>query len=218
MISGDNKYTAIECAKRAGILKEGEEKTELVAMDGEDFMKEIGGITKHVDQHTGKEIFKVGSKNAFKKTMFHLKVLARTNPDHKLALVAGLKEMGECVAMTAEGINDATALKQANVGICMGVSGTEVAKDASDIIILDDNFISVFRSVQYGRNIYDNIRKFFQFQMVVNVVCVFIVLISGITLGESPFNVIQLLWINLIMDTLGAIALSTERPHPTELK
>lgn len=100
----------------------------------------------------------------------------------------------------------------------MGISGCEAAKDAADIIILDDNFKSVFKATQYGRNIYDNVRKFIQFQLTVNIACCTMVFLGGATLGESPFNVIQLLWINMIMDTLAAIALATEPPHPTELR
>jgi Ca2+-transporting ATPase len=100
----------------------------------------------------------------------------------------------------------------------MGISGCEVAKEAADIIILDDNFTSIFRAAQWGRSIYDNIRKFIQFQFTVNIVAVSLVFISGATLGSSPLNVIQLLWINMVMDTLAAIALATEPPHPTELK
>jgi Ca2+-transporting ATPase len=99
----------------------------------------------------------------------------------------------------------------------MGISGCEAAKDAADIVILDDNFCSVFRAAQYGRSIFDNIRKFIQFQMTVNIVTVFIVFLGGSTLGVAPFNVIQLLWINIVMDTFAAIALATEPPHPTEL-
>ena len=100
----------------------------------------------------------------------------------------------------------------------MGKSGCEAAKDASDIIILDDNFCSVFRATQWGRNILDNIRKFIQFQLGVNVVCLILVFLGGLSLGNSPFSVTQLLWINMIMDTLAAIALATEPPHPTNLK
>lgn len=100
----------------------------------------------------------------------------------------------------------------------MGISGCEVAKDSSDIIILDDNFNSVFRATQWGRNILDNIRKFIQFQLAVNVVCLVFVLISGATLGNPAFSVIQLLWINMIMDTLAAISLATEPPHTSAMK
>ena len=100
----------------------------------------------------------------------------------------------------------------------MGISGCEVAKDAADIIILDDNFNSVFRATQWGRNILDNIRKFIQFQMTVNVVCIVITFLGGATLGVAPLSVIQLLWVNMIMDTLAAISLATEPPHPNTMK
>ena len=154
----------------------------------------------------------------FKQIAQTLIILARSTPEHKFALIAGLKELGLNIAVTADGINDAKALKHANVGFCMGISGCEVAKDASDIIILDDNFNSVFRAVQWGRNILDNIRKFIQFQLAVNVVCIVIVLLGGATLGNPTFSVVQLLWINMIMDTLAAISLATEPPHPSQLK
>ena len=113
--------------------------------------------------------------------------------------------------MTGKSITDTKALKQANVAFCMG-SGTEIAKEASQIIFLDDNFNSVYKATLWGRNIYDNIRKFLQFQLCVNIVCVAIVFIGGATLGNSPFSIIQLLWINLIMDTLAAIGLASEPP------
>ena len=98
--------------------------------------------------------------------------------------------MNEIVAVTGEGINDCSALKRANVGFCMGISGCEAAKDAADIIILDDNFKSVFKAAQYGRNIFDNVRKFIQYQLTVNIAVCTIVFLGGATLGESPFNVI----------------------------
>lgn len=99
----------------------------------------------------------------------------------------------------------------------MGISGCQAAKEASDMIILDDNFTSVFRAVQWGRNLFDNIRKFIQFQLTINLCIIYIVFISGASTGESPYNVIQLLWVNMIMDTLAALALGTEPPdyeHP----
>jgi Ca2+-transporting ATPase len=108
-------------------------------------------------------------------------------------------------------LNDVKALQQANVAFCMG-SGCEIAKDASDIIFLDDNFNSVFKATLWGRNILENIRKFVQFQLPINIVCVVIVVLGAISYGNSPFSVIQLLWINLIMDTLAAISIATEPP------
>jgi len=113
--------------------------------------------------------------------------------------------------VTGEGLNDLDALKLANVSFCMG-SGAEITKDASHIIFMDDNFNSIFRATLWGRNILDNIRKFLQFQLCINMVCLFIVLLGSATMGNSPFSVIQLPWINLIMDTLAAIAIATEPP------
>jgi Ca2+-transporting ATPase len=100
----------------------------------------------------------------------------------------------------------------------MGKSGCEIAKESADIIILDDNFRSVYRAIQWGKNILDNIRKFIQFQMTVNIVCLAIVLVGSLTLGQCPFSIPQLLWINMIMDALAAISLATEPPHPEGLK
>lgn len=109
------------------------------------------------------------------------------------------------------------ALEEADVGFCMG-SGCSVAKDHADIIFMDDNFSSIFNAVKWGRNIFENCRKFIMFQLTVNISCLFIVLVSCLTIGSSPFTVVQLLWINMVMDVLAAIALATEAPHPTKLR
>jgi Ca2+ transporting ATPase len=159
MISGDNIHTAIACALKAGIMRHGEENKNGTCMNGEDFMRQIDGI-KLLRDKKGNEKWIPSDMSAFKQIAKSLLILARSTPEHKFALIAGLKELGLNIAVTADGINDARALKNANVGFCMGISGCEVAKDASDIIILDDNFNSVFRAVQWGRNIIDNIRKF----------------------------------------------------------
>ena len=217
MISGDNIHTAIACAIKAGIMQEGDENVPMRCMNGEEFRNAIGGV-KLVRDNEGNEKYVVGDKKKFKQIAENLLVLARSTPEDKFALIVGLKDIGSQVAVTADGINDARALATAHVGFCMGISGCEVAKDSSDIIILDDNFNSVFRATQWGRNILDNIRKFIQFQLAVNVVCLIFVFIGGATLGNPPFSVIQLLWINMIMDTLAAISLATEPPHPKTMK
>jgi magnesium-transporting ATPase (P-type) len=213
MISGDNLHTAIACAIQAGIITEEDVREEFRCMTGEQFRKEVGNFS--FDPKTGKYSF---DKVRFKNIADNLLVLARSTYEDKLHLIVGLKQIGSQVAVTADGINDSAALKEANVGFCMGISGCEVAKDASDIIILDDNFNSVFKATLWGRNILDNIRKFIQFQMTVNGVCLVITFLGGATLGTPPFSVIQLLWVNMIMDTLAAISLATEPPNPNNMK
>ena len=150
--------------------------------------------------------------------MDNLIVLARSRPEDKYALVTGLRERGEVVAVTGDGTNDAPALKKADVGFAMGEAGTEVAKNAADIILVKDNFSSIVKAVLWGRNIYDSIRKFIQFQLTVNVVAVVSTLIGAALLKQEILKPIQMLWINLIMDTLASLALATEPPTEELLK
>jgi P-type E1-E2 ATPase len=141
----------------------------------------------------------------------NLKVLARATPLDKEILIRGLKFRNKLVAVTGDGISDVKCLQTANVGLAMG-SGCSVAKEAADIIITDDDFEANIQAVMWGRNIFLNIQRFLQFQVTVNFSCLLTVLIGGMMIGESPFSAVQLLWINLIMDTFAAIALSTEPP------
>ncbi len=142
-----------------------------------------------------------------------MKVLARSSPEDKYLLVTGLIAQGKVVAVTGDGTNDAPALKKADVGFAMGISGTDVAKSACDIVLTDDNFCSVLTAVKYGRNVYDNVRKFLQFQLTVNIVALFIVFAGSVIFADPPLTSVQMLWVNLIMDTFAALALATEPPN-----
>ena len=154
----------------------------------------------------------LGNLEEFKRITKSLKVVTRAQPADKYLLVFGLRKLGNVVAVTGDGTNDAPALSKADVGFSMGKAGTDVAKEASDIILLDDNFSSIVNAVKWGRNIFDCIRKFIQFQLTVNVTACLLVFICGCIGNESPLTAIQMLWVNLIMDSLGSLALATEPP------
>jgi Ca2+-transporting ATPase len=140
-------------------------------------------------------------------------VVARSTPLDKHAVVSALQQRGEVVAVTGDGTNDVAALVQADIGLAMGRSGTELAKEASDIVVLDDDFRSIVAAVSWGRCIFNNVRRFLQFQLTANVVTLFISFTAAVVLHDTPFKAVQLLWVNLIMDSLGALALATGRPH-----
>lgn len=154
----------------------------------------------------------------FKEITDELRVLARSSPEDKYLLATGLKQLKNVVAMTGDGTNDAPALKKADIGFAMGIAGTEVAKEAAGIILLDDNFSSIITAVKYGRNIFDCIRKFLQFQLTVNGVAIVMAFMGAAILKKSPLTPVQMLWINLIMDTLAALALATDPPSEELLK
>ena len=172
---------------------------------------------KQLAEKTGTEKKKVKKdiiKNMenFKKVTERLKVMARSQPLHKYALVLGLKSLKNVVAVTGDGTNDAPALSKSDVGFAM-FAGTDIAKEASDIVIIDNNFSSIVTAIIYGRNIYDNIRKFLQFQLSVNFCACILVFICACVGNETPLTPIQMLWVNLIMDSLGSLALATEPPY-----
>ena len=148
----------------------------------------------------------------FQKITQKLRVMARSQPLHKYALVLGLKSLKNVVAVTGDGTNDAPALSKSDVGFAM-FAGTDIAKEASDIVIIDNNFSSIVTAIIYGRNIYDNIRKFLQFQLSVNFCACILVFICACVGNETPLTPIQMLWVNLIMDSLGSLALATEPPY-----
>ena len=182
---------------------------------------------EQMEKETGKEDIQIKNDTIkepqkFIELITNLKIMARSQPIHKYALVLGLKELGKIVAVTGDGTNDAPALSKSDVGFSM-FAGTDIAKEASDIVIMDNNFSSLVVAIIYGRNIYDNIRKFLQFQLTVNFCACLLVFICACIGNETPLTTIQMLWINLIMDSLGSLALATEPPydellnrHPTE--
>jgi Ca2+-transporting ATPase len=142
-----------------------------------------------------------------------LTVLARARPLDKYRIVKLLQELGEVVAVTGDGTNDAPALKKADVGLAMGIAGTEVAKEASKIVLLDDSFATIVKAVQWGRSLYENIQRFIQFQLTINVSALTIAFLGPFFGVKAPFTVLQLLWINVIMDTFASIALCSEPPR-----
>ncbi|XP_011623884.1 calcium-transporting ATPase 10, plasma membrane-type [Amborella trichopoda] len=192
MVTGDNIQTAKAIALESGILDTGMPCEPPYIIEGKAF--------RSYDEK-GRE--QIAPK---------ITVMGRSSPNDKLLLVQALRKRGHVVAVTGDGTNDAPALHEADIGLSMGIQGTEVAKESSDIIILDDNFSSVVKVVRWGRSVYANIQKFIQFQLTVNVAALVINFVAAVSSGNVPLNVVQLLWVNLIMDTLGALALATEPP------
>jgi Ca2+ transporting ATPase len=213
MVTGDNIETAKSIAEKCGIIQRGNRS--FLVLDGPTFRKKV--IKKNSD---GEEVV---NQDALDRIWPRLRVLARSSPADKYTLVNGIinsriNKSREVVAVTGDGTNDGPALKCADVGFAMGIAGTDVAKEACDIILTDDNFASIVKAVKWGRNVYDAISKFLQFQLTVNVVAVTLVLVGSIAIGDPPLRAIQLLWVNLVMDTFASLALATEPPTDELLK
>ncbi|GFP86052.1 putative calcium-transporting ATPase 13 plasma membrane-type [Phtheirospermum japonicum] len=192
MITGDNVFTAKAIAAECGIIHPNQGLNDGLVIEGAEFRN-------YTDDERMERVEKI-------------RVMARSSPLDKLLMVQCLKKKGHVVAVTGDGTNDAPALKEADIGLSMGIQGTEVAKESSDIVILDDNFASVLTVLKWGRCVYTNIQKFIQFQLTVNVAALAINFVAAVSAGQVPLTAVQLLWVNLIMDTLGALALATEKP------
>jgi Ca2+-transporting ATPase len=192
MVTGDNPETARAIAQESGIHKGG------TVIPG--------------------PVFRAMSPEEQVTAAQNLDIMARAEPMDKLLLVQALQKSGDVVAVTGDGTNDAPALKHANVGFAMGIAGTEVAREASDIILLDDSFASITQAVWWGRSLYENIQRFLLFQLTINFCACLLVFLAPLLGYQEPFTIIQILWINIIMDTLAAFALCSEAPHAGLLK
>ncbi|ONK75913.1 uncharacterized protein A4U43_C03F21880 [Asparagus officinalis] len=194
MVTGDNINTAKAIARECGILTD-----EGVAIEGPEFREK-----------SLEELIELIPK---------IQVMARSSPLDKHTLVKHLRTtLDEVVAVTGDGTNDAPALHEADIGLAMGIAGTEVAKESADVIILDDNFSTIVTVAKWGRSVYVNIQKFVQFQLTVNIVALIVNFSSACLTGNAPLTAVQLLWVNMIMDTLGALALATEPPNNDLMK
>jgi Ca2+-transporting ATPase len=193
MITGDHKNTAFAIASQLGIAEKIEQTI------------------------TGQEIDELADQD-FAEQIYNFKVFARVSPEHKVKIVRALKSRGNIVSMTGDGVNDAPSLNTADIGIAMGITGTDVAKGASDMILIDDNFSTIVSAIEQGRNIYKNIKKSVVFLLTCNlgeVISIFVALIIG---WKAPLIATQILWINLITDSLPAIALGMDPGNPDVMK
>ncbi|KAL8200539.1 hypothetical protein R6Q57_011878 [Mikania cordata] len=194
MVTGDNINTANAIARECGILRD-----DGIAIEGPDFREKT---LEELDELVPK-----------------IQVMARSSPLDKHTLVKHLRTtFGEVVAVTGDGTNDAPALHEADIGLAMGIAGTEATKESADVIILDDNFSTIVTVAKWGRSVYVNIQKFVQFQLTVNIVALMVNFTSACLTGSTPLTAVQLLWVNMIMDTLGALALATEPPNDALMK
>ena len=199
MITGDHPLTALHIAKDLGIVQAGKEADDLSLVI------------------TGQQLAEM-SVDELDDVVDNISTYARVSPEHKVKIVEALKNRGQIIAMTGDGVNDAPALKRSDIGVAMGITGTDVSKEASDMVLLDDNFATIVHAVEEGRTIYDNIRKFIKYTMSSNIGEILVMLVAPILNLPIPLNAIQILWINLVTDGLPGLALGIEPPAPDTMK
>jgi Ca2+-transporting ATPase len=193
MITGDHKNTAVAIAKQIGFFRE-----DSIALTGE----ELDRLTK----------------DEFEREVKRVSVYARVSPEHKLRIVRALRGQGEIVSMTGDGVNDAPALKEADIGVAMGITGTDVTKEVSDMVITDDNFVSIVAAIEEGRGIYDNIRKFIHYLLSCNAGEILVMLTASLMGMPVPLLPVQILWVNLVTDGLPALALGVDTVDPNIMR
>lgn len=193
MNTGDHQVTAVQVAREIGLFHEGDAVI------------------------TGEELERL-SDEELDKIINDLVVVARVSPAHKVRIVQALKRQGHQIAMTGDGVNDAPALKKADIGVAMGITGTDISKEASDMVLADDNFATIVNAVEEGRSIYLNLKKFIRYLLSANFDELLVVAIAGFLGLPSPFTAIQILWINLVTDGLPALALGVDPKDPDVMK
>ncbi|MBI3167161.1 MAG: cation-translocating P-type ATPase [Chloroflexi bacterium] len=211
MITGDHPLTAMEIARQLGIVHAPAALHAPTAVPGEESAQH-GYAALSIKALTGAEIENL-TPDELKNVVDEVSVFARVAPEHKLRIVQALQEKGHVVAMTGDGVNDAPALRKADIGVAMGITGTDVSKEASDLVLLDDNFATIVAAVKEGRTIYDNIRKFVRFSVAGNIGKVLVMLIAPFLGKPLPLLPLQLLWLNLLTDGLLGLGMGVENPE-----
>lgn len=199
MITGDHPLTALHIARDLGIVQDEDEQSDRQLVI------------------TGRQLAEM-SVDDLDDVVDDVSAYARVSPEHKVKIVEALKNKGQIIAMTGDGVNDAPALKRSDIGVAMGITGTDVSKEASDMVLLDDNFATIVNAVEEGRTIYDNIRKFIKYTMSSNIGEIFVMLVAPLLGLPIPLNAIQILWINLVTDGLPGLALGIEPTAPDTMQ